>query len=72
MAAAAPATPVLARLSLWADPSRHHDLADLCEGGHAASWNGRDARGYPVASGVYVVRLQAGIARRTAKVLLVR
>jgi len=41
-------------------------------GRHQVVWTGCDGRGRAVASGVYVVRLQAGGKTETAKVLLVR
>lgn len=41
-------------------------------GRHATSWNGRDARGRPVGSGVYVARLWSGGAARLLKLVLVR
>ena len=44
----------------------------LGEGEHVASWDGRDSRGRPVASGVYFVRVEAGGASATAKAVLLR
>jgi flagellar hook assembly protein FlgD len=42
------------------------------EGEHVASWGGRDSHGRLVASGVYFVRVAAGGAAATAKVVLLR
>ena len=42
------------------------------QGIHETPWNGRDANGRPVASGIYVVRLQAEGILQTTKVTLVR
>jgi hypothetical protein len=49
-------------------------LADAHHGAgiHEVRWNGNDARGAPVASGVYFVSLQAGAFRETRKVVVVR
>ncbi len=41
-------------------------------GAYSISWNGTDARGRPVASGVYMLRLQVGDAALTRKVVLVK
>jgi hypothetical protein len=41
-------------------------------GAHRAVWEGRDAAGRPVASGVYFVRLQADGARTTRSITLLR
>lgn len=38
-------------------------------GAHAWTWDGRDAHGAPVPSGLYVLRLAAGASIRTTKVL---
>ena len=40
--------------------------------GRAASWDGRDQRGEPLASGVYFARLQAGPAAGVRKMLLLK
>ncbi|HTW90215.1 MAG TPA: hypothetical protein VMH22_00705 [bacterium] len=37
---------------------------------YSAIWNGRDGSGRPVASGIYLCRLQAGNYSATGKVLL--
>ncbi|GEM_PF-2404071 len=44
----------------------------LNAGWHTVSWNGRDARGRKVKSGVYFYKLNAGKYRKTVKMLLVR
>jgi hypothetical protein len=36
------------------------------------TWNGRDHRGSPVATGVYFYRLQVGQETQTRKMLLLR
>jgi flagellar hook assembly protein FlgD len=41
-------------------------------GEHALAWDGRDAEGVPVASGVYLVRATRGGESVTAKITLVR
>jgi hypothetical protein len=42
------------------------------EGTHAAVWNGRNDNGTPVASGVYIYRLQADGMRATGRMILTR
>jgi flagellar hook assembly protein FlgD len=44
----------------------------LQAGNHEARWNGRDSRGNPVSSGVYLYRLEAGGKAETRKMMLVR
>ena len=44
----------------------------LPSGPHAASWDGRDARGRPVPDGVYLCELRAGDARITARMTMMR
>jgi flagellar hook assembly protein FlgD len=44
----------------------------LAPGRHLGQWDGRDAHGIGVPSGVYFLRLQADEAVRTGKALLVR
>jgi choice-of-anchor B domain-containing protein len=41
-------------------------------GRHAVTWNGRDDGGHDVASGVYVMRLEAGPSEATRKLTLVK
>jgi len=41
-------------------------------GARVATWNGRDARGAPVSSGVYFVRLESGGQVRTSKIVLLK
>jgi hypothetical protein len=45
---------------------------DLPAGEHAFSWNGRDHAGRAAASGVYFLRVRAGSARETLKLVLLR
>ncbi|MEZ4387104.1 MAG: FlgD immunoglobulin-like domain containing protein [Candidatus Krumholzibacteriia bacterium] len=40
-------------------------------GEHRATWDGRDGRGRPAATGTYLLRLQAGASVRVAKMVLV-
>ena len=49
-------------------------LADrvMDAGPHEAAWDGRDARGKAVASGVYFYRLETGVYRDTRKMVLLR
>jgi len=49
-------------------------LADrtLAPGQHAVRWDGRNASGHPVASGVYLIRLDAAACRQIRRVALVR
>ena len=44
----------------------------LAAGPQEVQWDGRDARGNPVASGVYFYRLQVGNTFRTKKMILVK
>jgi hypothetical protein len=44
----------------------------LAAGRHVSSWNGRDARGRPVASGTYIYRLQAGSYTETKRMVLIK
>ena len=63
------------RLDIYDVSGRHvRDLKRgfMGEGEHVASWGGRDSHGRPVASGVYFVRVEAGGAAATAKVVLLR
>jgi hypothetical protein len=52
-------------------------VATLVDGVHAGgngsvTWNGRDASGRPVASGVYFYRLSAGDTRLVRKMVLLK
>ena len=51
---------------------RHFVREDLEAGDHAVLWDGLDASGRAVASGVYAVELRAGGARVGSKITLVR
>ncbi len=44
----------------------------LPAGEHRMRWNGEDARGEPVASGVYLLRLRAGAKERSQRLILLR
>ena len=52
----------------------HADLGVPSEGVHRVSWNGRDAAGRALASGVYLYRLQMGDGQQVAtrELVLVR
>ena len=41
-------------------------------GAHRVRWDGRDEEGRPAATGVYLMRLQAGASERTRRMLLLR
>jgi len=41
-------------------------------GYHTVRWNGKDAAGRPVASGIYLYHLRAGGYDRTRKMVLLR
>ncbi len=41
-------------------------------GAHTLTWDGRDASGRPLPSGVYLLKLKAGSEQRTQKIVLVR
>jgi len=45
---------------------------DLPTGSYSATWNGRDAQGKVVASGIYLTRMTAGDFRATTKMMLLR
>lgn len=47
-------------------------LSGLAAGRHTLSWEGRDFRGDPVASGVYFYRLRAGDYEQTRKMVLIK
>ena len=46
--------------------------ADQAIGSHSAVWNGLDDRGTPVASGIYLFRVQAGDFTQARKMVLMR
>ncbi len=63
------------RLDIYDVSGRHVrelERGPLGEGEHVASWDGRDSRGRPAASGVYFVKVEAGGASATGKVVLLR
>jgi hypothetical protein len=63
------------RLDIYDISGRHVrelERGPLGEGEHVVSWDRRDARGRPVASGVYFVGVVAGGASATGKVVLLR
>ena len=43
---------------------------DLGEGDHTGTWDGRDGAGLRVSGGTYFVKLTAGDATQTSKVVL--
>ncbi|HZL84940.1 MAG TPA: NF038122 family metalloprotease [Candidatus Krumholzibacteria bacterium] len=45
---------------------------DLEPGSHSVLWDGRDDRGTRLASGTYIMRLQAGAIQRTRRVILLK
>jgi len=45
---------------------------DYPAGSHQVTWNGTDAGGGPVSSGVYLYRLTAGGAAMTRKMMLLK
>jgi 3-phytase len=47
-----------------------NDLQPACQ--HTLAWDGRDAAGRPLPSGVYFVRLRLGALQQTAKITLLR
>ncbi len=64
-------------VKLWVSDVLGREVAGLVEGwkttgSHRVVWQGRDAAGRPVPSGVYLVRLVADGKQRVQKVLLVR
>ncbi len=67
--------PLRVRLLVYDAPGRL--IATLFESGggtgfEAITWGGRDAQGVPVASGVYLLRLEAAGMRVTERVVLIR
>jgi hypothetical protein len=63
------------RLDIYDVSGRHVrelERGPLGAGEHVASWDGRDSRGRPVASGVYFVRVEAGGASAIGKAVLLR
>ncbi len=69
------ATPGRARLEVFDVGGRRLRMlvdADLPPGAHAATWDGRDARGRAVASGLYWARLESGGRHAVQRLALVR
>jgi len=69
------AAPELAQITIYnLAGQRVRQLLDdrLSAGKYTVSWNGLDDMGRPLASGVYLCRLQVGQQERTNKMLLVR
>jgi len=46
--------------------------AELGRGRHESTWRGVDDSGTPLAAGVYFLRLETGVAERSAKIVLLR
>jgi hypothetical protein len=44
----------------------------LCSGSHKVNWDGRDERGEPVSSGIYIYSLKAGGTNFTRKMILMK
>ena len=64
-----------ARLAIYSlGGQRVAQLVDAFQrpGYHQTIWDGRDRHGRPLASGVYLARLQAGSFTETRKLLLIR
>lgn len=64
-----------ARLAIFTPAGRHvRDLVDgnLPAGSHQTIWDGRNESGRDVASGVYLLRLEAGDDRAVRKIVLLR
>jgi len=53
-------------------PVRSLDAGSVQSGNNTAIWDGRDDAGRAVGNGTYIVRLQTGAARETAKILLLK
>ena len=51
---------------------RRWDMDGWNPGCHQVTWDGRDARGRPMASGVYLVELEAGERVSTQKLMLLQ
>lgn len=71
------AVPTKSRVTLSVYNTVGQKIADLVDaeeaaGHHTVAWNGRDAAGQPVASGVYLYRLRSTTYSATRKLLLLR
>ena len=62
----------LAVVNLVGQEVRRLVRANLTAGAHRARWDGRTGEGRPAATGVYLLRLQAGDRERTRRMLLLR
>jgi flagellar hook assembly protein FlgD len=51
---------------------RSFETPRLSAGVHEIRWDGRDAHGAPVASGIYFARLEAGVFTETIRLSLIR
>lgn len=68
----APSRATLAVYSLTGQKVRTLVSERMTAGSHSVVWDGRDERGVPVSSGVYLSRLEAGKAVSTTKMLLMK
>ena len=68
------ANPAPVRINLW-DLQGHkvreiEHSGSMSAGYHEASWDGKDERGLPVASGVYILGFEAGSFHQSERVIV--